>query len=232
MAEEATGAKPESRLQKMLSNLKKQKGLIPKGYPGKVEVLQKVRAVEEADELATQEVHRAAAKGESVLEQLTVLDPITELYNHRALVKELDSELKRAARYDYPVAVCMLAPDNFPAIGQEYGFLTSDAVLRVIANVIRGGVRESDIIGRYNEHRFVIVLPRTSTAGAGLSAERIRERIGNQAIMYNWQNFSVTASVGVACFAEHAQVCDELLARAMEAMERAMEHGGDRVLAV
>jgi two-component system cell cycle response regulator len=232
MAEEANGAKADSKIQKMLSDLKKRKGLQSQGFAGKEEVLQRIRAVEEADELATQEVHRAAAKGESVLEQLTVLDPITELYNHRTLVKELDSELKRALRYSYPVSVCMIAADNFAAILQEYGGLTADALLRVIANVVRGGVRETDIIGRYNEQRFVVVLPRTSAAGAGLSAERIRERIGNQAIMYNWQNFSVTASAGVATFPDHAETYDELLARAMEAMERAMEHGGDRVLSI
>ena len=62
--------------------------------------------------------------------------------------------------------------------------------------------------------------------------ERIRQRIGNQAIVHNWQNFSVTASVGVSTFPDHAAEYDELIACSMEALETALIRGGDRVVSV
>jgi GGDEF domain-containing protein len=56
--------------------------------------------------------------------------------------------------------------------------------------------------------------------------------MGNQVISHNWQSFSATASVGLAEFPDHANEYDELIARATEMMEHAIERGGDRVVAV
>jgi diguanylate cyclase (GGDEF)-like protein len=231
MAEEAMAARKERSLQTMLDQLKKRKGLERKGYPGNPEVLERVRKFEQTDALNTEEAHKAAAKGDD-LERLTVLDAVTELYNHTTIVKELRAELKRGTRYQHPVSVCLLTIDGFGSISQDYGTLTGDAVLRVATSVIRSGVREVDMVGRYGEDQFLIVFPQTSGAGATLVADRVRQRIAHQAIMYNWQCFSVTASAGVSTFPEHGQECDELIARALEAMEHAIARGGDRVLTV
>jgi diguanylate cyclase (GGDEF)-like protein len=75
-------------------------------------------------------------------------------------------------------------------------------------------------------------MPKTSLSSAALIAEKVRQKIGNQAITHNWQNFSVTTSVGIASFPEHAHEYDELIARATEVMEQAIERGGDRVIVV
>lgn len=231
MAEEASTASGNLTIQQMLEALKKRKGLARNGYPGSQEVLERVRRLERTDKLISEEVHKAAAKSDD-LERLSVLDPITELYNHRTVVKELQAELKRAERYQHTVALCVMAIDGFDALVEQYGLLTGDAVLRVISHVIRTGVRDVDIVGRYTGSQFLLVLPRTSAAGASLVAERVRQRVGNQAITYNWQSFSLTASAGVSAFPEHGNEYDELIARAMEAMGHAITRGGDRVLSV
>jgi diguanylate cyclase (GGDEF)-like protein len=220
-----------SSWQEMLSELKKLKGLARNGYAGNPAYLEKVKADEVASVKTAQEAHKAAVKGEN-LARLSILDPVTELYNHEALVKELKAELKRSARYQHTVAICMLGIDGFEAVILEHGALTGDALLRVVANAIRTGVPEADIVGRYSEHQFIILLPGNSAAQAALVVNHIRERIGNQAIMHNWQRFSVTASAGIACFPHDAEEYDQLIARAMEAMECAIARGGDRVLSV
>lgn len=231
MAEETATAKNSLTVQEMLGTLKKKKGLAREGYAGNPEILEKVRLLERTGALITEEMHKAAAKGEDI-ERLSLLDPITELYNHRTVIKELQSEIKRASRYQHEVALCMMEIDGFDQVVEQYGLLTGDAVLRVVGNVLHSGVREVDIIGRYGGSQFLVLLPRTSAAGAALVAERIRQRIANQAITYNWQNFSVTSSAGVACFPEHGTEYDELIARAIEAMAHAIARGGDRVLSV
>lgn len=164
------------------------------------------------------------------MDRLTVLDPQTELYNYRAFLKEFKAELSRAKRYKQPCSICLLTIDNFEDVLQQYGYLTGEAVLRVIANVLRTTLRESDIPAKYESQVFAIVFPQTGSADAALAAERIRKRIGNQAITHNWQSFSVTASVGIASFPAHGQNYDQLLAKAIEGLEYALERGGDRVL--
>jgi diguanylate cyclase (GGDEF)-like protein len=191
--------------------------------PSSGEVLERVREYEKT-ETAT---NPGVVAG---MDRMSLLDGLTELYNVRTFLKELKAELARAKRYKQPCSVCMLAIDNFDNVVQQYGYLTGDALMRVVANVLRTTLRETDIPAKYSTEVFVITLPQTGPAAAAIAAERIRKRVGNQAIMHNWQSFSVTASIGVASFPAHAESYDELIARSVEALEFALERGGDRVL--
>ena len=107
-----------------------------------------------------------------------------------------------------------------------------DALLKIASHAIRSALREVDVACKYSESNYGIILPQTSAAGASLVGERIRQRVGNQAIVHNWHNFSVTASVGVASFPEHASDYDVLIACAIEALDTALVRGGDRVVSV
>jgi diguanylate cyclase (GGDEF)-like protein len=188
------------------------------------EVVERVREYEKA------EMSPTAASSRDGMDRLSLLDPLTELYNFRTFMKELKAELNRAKRYKQSCAIVLLTVDNFEGMVHQYGYLTGDAILRVVANVLRTTLREADIPAKYGSQEFAIILPQTEPAGAAITAERVRKRIGNQAIAHNWQSFSVTASVGVASFPIHAEKYDELLARGMEALHYALERGGDRVL--
>ncbi len=218
-------------LKEMISELKKQRGLSPNGYPGNAEILEKIRRFERTGALIVEEAQKAVVMGEDV-EKLTLLDSISEVYNHAAIVAELQAELKRGARYKHSVSICMIAVDNFDTITKEYGMLTGDAVLAVIAKVFRNSYRAGDTVGRYMGSRFLVVLPRTTKAAATLIADKLREHVGNQAFNYNWQSFSATASVGIASFPEDSEQYEELIARAYEAMEHASTRGGDRVVSI
>jgi diguanylate cyclase (GGDEF)-like protein len=192
-------------------------------YRANSEILERVREYEKA-ELAYVPGAREA------IDKLSLLDPLTELYNFRTFIKELKAELNRAKRYKKNCSVCFFAIDNYEDVTTQYGYLTGDAVMRVVANVLRSTLRETDIAAKYAPSVFVIVYPQTNAAAAAVAAERIRKRVANQAINHNWQSFSVTASLGVASFPIHAETHDELLARGIEALEYALERGGDRVL--
>ncbi len=217
--------------QKLLTDLKKRKPLRSPSFSGTGDALERVREYEKSATVAQQEANLVAVKGEDI-EKLALLDPSTELYNHRAFVKELKAELARAKRYKHSTSMCLISIDNFDQIVRDYGALTADAIQKVVANVIRTCVRETDIPAKYSSIQFGIVFPQTNAAGASLVAERMRQRIGNQAIVHNWQNFSVTASVGVATHPDHAHEYDELIARSLEGLEYATNRGGDRVFAM
>lgn len=187
------------------------------------EIVERVREYEKT-ELA------AAPNVQAGMDRMTLLDPLTELYNFRTFLKELKAELTRAKRYKQSCSICLLTIDNYEDVGNQYGYLTGDAVLRVVANVLRSTLRESDIPAKYATQVFAVIFPQTNPAEAAVAAERIRKRIGNQAITHNWQSFSVTSSVGVASYPAHAESYEELIGRATEALEYALERGGDRVL--
>lgn len=195
------------------------------------QVLERVKELEQRSLLTTTENKMSRVKGEEI-ERLALLDTLTELYNSRTFLKEIKEELKRAKRYKRPVALCMVTVDNFKDISRQYGALTSDAVLKVIGTVLQGAVRDVDIPARYSAEEFAIIFPETNSSGAQIVAERIRQRIGSQAITHNWHNLKVTASVGLAAFPAHAREHDELVARSIQALEMAMQRGGDRVCSV
>ena len=192
------------------------------------QVLERVKELEQRSLLTNTETRMAAVKGEEI-ERLALLDTLTELYNSRTFLKEIKDELKRAKRYKRPVALCMIAIDGFKDISRQYGALTSDAVLKVIGSVLRGAIRDVDIPARYSAEELAIIFPETNAAGASIVAERIRQRVSSQPITHNWHNLKVSASVGLAAFPAHAREHDELLARSIQALEMAMQRGGDRV---
>jgi diguanylate cyclase (GGDEF)-like protein len=228
--EKSNNSENES-FKELVEEIKRERGAVKNELARKSQLLQQVRELEQAQATASKKLDKAEMRSEE-LERLTLLDPLTNLYNHRTFIKELKAELSRARRYQYPVALCMISIDNFEELGEQYGHLTADAVLKIIGNAIHNSIREVDLCGRYDKHQFVIALSRTGISGGAIVAERIRQRIGAQAISYNWESFSLTASFGVAAFPEQANEWDELIAEAINAMEHATVRGGDRVLAV
>ncbi|MBZ0185566.1 MAG: GGDEF domain-containing protein [Candidatus Obscuribacterales bacterium] len=209
-------------------DLLKRKPLLAGHLAGDPDVLERVRDYERQATQVAQQLGLVAAKGEDI-ERLALLDPLTELYNHRVFVKELQAEMVRATRYAQKLSICMLTVDDYDSIAETYGSLTQDAVLKVVANVIRSCVREVDVSARYAPYQFGIILPQTNSAGAALIAERIRSKIASQVFAHNWQNFSTTASGGIGTYPVHGQLYDEIIAHAIEAMETAMDRGGDRI---
>ena len=192
------------------------------------QVIERVKELEQRSLLTNTEQSLAAVKGEEI-ERLALLDTLTDLYNSRTFTKEIKDELKRAKRYKRPVALCMVAIDGFKDIIKSYGALTSDAVIKVVAEVLKGAIRDVDIPARYSAEEFALIFPETNASGAAIVAERIRQRVANQSITHNWHNLKVTASVGLAAFPAHAREYDELVDKGIRALELAMQKGGDRV---
>jgi two-component system, cell cycle response regulator len=192
------------------------------------QVIERVKELEQRSMLTNTYNRLGTVKGEE-LERLALLDTLTELYNSRTFVKEIRDELKRAKRYKRPLAVCMLSIDNFREVHRSYGALTADAVLKSVGRVLMSSIRGVDIPARYSGEEFAIIFPETNAAGAAIVSERIRQRIASQAVSHNWHNLRITSSIGIAAFPSHAREHEELLNKTIQALELAMQRGGDRV---
>jgi diguanylate cyclase (GGDEF)-like protein len=110
-------------------------------------------------------------------QRLSITDPLTSLYNRRALDERLHEELRRAQRYHHPLSVIMADLDHFKHYNDTHGHPQGDVILRQVAEVFRAQVRETDFVARYGGEEFVVLLPET-TKNLGIEiVERIRAAV-------------------------------------------------------
>jgi diguanylate cyclase (GGDEF)-like protein/putative nucleotidyltransferase with HDIG domain len=138
-------------------------------------------------------------------------DGLTTLYNHRTGQEKLAEQLRVAERYQRNVSVVMIDVDHFKSINDNYGHPAGDAVLRSVASIIKNDCRDVDIPVRYGGEEFLLVLPEVNTEGAIVVAERIRRSLLAEVVHHDDIEISVTASMGIASFPEHAQSQQALL---------------------
>src|SRR6267154_1522439 len=97
----------------------------------------------------------------SQLERLATQDPLTNVLNARAFSHELAQELSRNRRYGRPLALIYLDLDDFKSVNDAHGHATGDAVLRLVADAMRGAVRQADVVGRLGGDEFGVLMPET-----------------------------------------------------------------------
>ena len=165
-----------------------------------------------------------AAKGE-----LAIVDGLTEVHNRRYFLLRLTEELRRAQRYDTPLALVVVDLDHFRGINEAAGHLAGDAVLRTVAQCLVGAVRETDTVARIGGDAFACILPHTHLAGALTVAERIRTDVA--ALRSGpTSELLLTASVGVGTHpAVSVQTPEELIGAADHSLARAKLQGRNRV---
>ncbi len=162
------------------------------------------------------------------LEQLSQLDPLTNLYNRRHLFARIEAELARVRR-GRPMAVVMIDLDRFKAVNDTLGHLRGDVLLKEIAGELAATTRATDVAGRYGGDEFVLVLPDTVPEQARSVAERVAQSVRDAARRFDATR-PVTASVGIAV-ASPGDTVAALLRRADENAYKAKQDGGDRVVA-
>jgi diguanylate cyclase (GGDEF)-like protein len=99
-----------------------------------------------------------------------------------------------------------------------------------VGSIIRGSVREEEVVSRYGGDEFVVVLPDTDAGGAVRSAERIREALRAHGFLKEaGHNVRLTASLGVSCYPQHGSTPQDLIQKADQAMYSVKEQGKDAV---
>lgn len=166
------------------------------------------------------------------LEQLSVTDHLTGLYNRRFLRSRLEEELNRSARYGLPLTVIFIDLDFFKIYNDLCGHLAGDRALQKTADIIKCGVRDMDVVARYGGEEFCIILPGAEKSESVLVAERIRqgiekERFPNEGSLPFGR---LTASFGVASFPQDGHTFTTLIHSADMALYRAKAEGRNRIM--
>jgi diguanylate cyclase (GGDEF)-like protein len=160
------------------------------------------------------------------LEDLSVTDDLTKLYNSRYLDHFLQQEVKRSRRYGFSVSLMFLDLDGFKTVNDRHGHLAGSRTLTEVGKVIRSIVRETDIVSRYGGDEFTVVLPQTGAEGARIIAERVREALAEHVFLEaTGLAVRITASIGIASYPDHGDTREDLIGYADQAMYRVKERG-------
>ncbi len=158
-----------------------------------------------------------------------VTDGLTGLYNRRYVQSALVEERRRAQRYGHPLSVVMLDVDSFKSYNDTYGHVQGDVLLKKMASILQGSVRDVDIVGRYGGEEFIIVMPETPSREAYQIAERLRQAVARTVFpgFAHDPELAVykTISLGVATFPDDTDDTHALVNLADGALYRA-KHGG------
>ncbi len=163
------------------------------------------------------------------LERLALTDPLTGLFNRRAVDELARFEMKRHLRYPSPLAIGYVDIDHFKNVNSAYLHPGGDEVLRQLSRVLLNSVREVDTVARVGGEEFLVIARETGLAGASVLAERIRSSVAATAIPYKGNRIAVTVSVGFAVADVGVSTeYTEMLELAAAALSHAKESGRNR----
>jgi len=136
------------------------------------------------------------------LEELSVTDGLTGLFNHRHFWNILNTELARVHLYKGNLALVLIDLDDFKRVNDQFGHAVGDLLLQSIARLLKEAVRETDIVARYGGEEFAILLPDTNRSGVEQVSEKLRRCV--EALRFKIPEtdiaISVTISIGVSVF--------------------------------
>jgi diguanylate cyclase (GGDEF)-like protein len=164
------------------------------------------------------------------LENQSIRDGLTGLFNRHFMQISLERELSRAARRKQVLAVFMLDLDHFKKFNDTFGHAAGDTVLKGVAEIFRTSIRAEDIACRYGGEEFTIMLPDVTPAIALERAESIRRAVATLVLPLERESSAeITVSIGVALYPEDGESAEVLLRRADMALYRAKRLGRNQV---
>ncbi|MFM8322687.1 MAG: diguanylate cyclase [Chloroflexota bacterium] len=173
-------------------------------------------------------------------QRLTLIDPLTGLYNRRGLATIGVRDIERARRFRQPVSMIFIDIDRFKQINDSYSYEVGDQGLCAFARQIGPQIRKADLFCRYGGEEFIILMPDAPLENAAQTAERLRAIIAALQCDSQAGSISITASFGVVSFTPEGgrpgeappdtqQQLNDLLERAGGMLHAAKQNGRNRV---
>lgn len=168
------------------------------------------------------------------LDNMSGVDPLTGLPNRRAAQERFRKETARALRYDRPLCIALASVDDLETVVAKHGSEVADGVLRGIASMFSGMVRDVDFVARRQGGEFLFIFPETPKDSGYIVVERIRDKLSQTSFTESYGledegEFKISASFGVAGLPTDTMNADILHDAAEAALESAKDTG-DRVI--
>jgi diguanylate cyclase (GGDEF)-like protein len=177
-------------------------------------------------------------------EQLVNTDELTGTFNRRAILYLLDQEFRKAQQFNFLLSIALLEVDGLAEIAGREGPEPVDLLLREAGRVLREGLRQIDLVGRYDDERFLCVLPSTAEEGGRISGARFGASLHAVRFLRDEQGrlvrderpdqirdgIELTATIGIAEIAPDLVRPADLIERALEALAYGQRRGRGRVV--
>lgn len=169
-----------------------------------------------------EQANRRLKKERNILKVTSITDGLTGLYNRTYTDEQFLRIMKESIRYHNPLSIGMFDLDHFKMVNDEYGHDTGDEVLRVVSDIFRRNLRDTDIAGRYGGEEFLVLFPQTDSRAALVVAERIRSNVAQISVADI--PAGITISGGIAEYTSDQGV-EELLKQADVNLYEAKHNG-------
>ena len=169
------------------------------------------------------------------LVKTAICDELTGLYNRKYMHHRLEAEISRSKRYNTTVSCLLFDVDYFKIVNDMYGYDWGDILLRKIAQTLSALVRREDVLTRYGDEEFMILLPETTEQQAAIFAERFRADVEKMEFIpaNEEERHPITISGGVACFPcmeEVEEDANTLIRYAEHALYNAKQNGKNKIV--
>lgn len=169
------------------------------------------------------------------LERVSETDELTGLHNRKYLQDRLEQEISRSRRYGTKLSCILFDLDFFKVVNDMYGYEWGDILLRNIANKAVAMARKEDIVTRYGDEEFLLVLPNTSEDNAFLFAERFRREVEKMEFIPAGEEeaHKVTISGGIStypCMKDVDEDANTVIRYAEHALYNAKHRGRNKIV--
>jgi len=163
------------------------------------------------------------------IQELTLHDELTAVYNYRYFYPKLREEMRLASRYRQPLSLAIVDIDNFKRYNDTNGHLAGDSALKQIAQILINRLRKTDIVVRYGGEEFAIILPVTNREGAKKILEDLRKEIENYPFLGQEPVRKLTISAGISTYPYDGREAKELVETADKSLYKAKSNGKNQV---
>lgn len=169
------------------------------------------------------------------INKVSTTDELTGLHNRKYLQERLDQEIARARRYKTPLSCLLFDIDFFKVVNDMYGYEWGDVLLKNLAEKLKQMVRKEDVLTRYGDEEFILILPNTSEDNAFLFAERFRRDIEKMEFIPagEEERHPITISGGIStypCLANVEEDANTIIRYAEHALYNAKRRGKNKII--
>ncbi|MDP9361753.1 MAG: GGDEF domain-containing protein [Acidobacteriota bacterium] len=170
-------------------------------------------------------------RAEEFYHRLAEHDPLTGLYNARALADRCRRAVERAMRSEQPLSMMLIDVDHLKALNDAFGHAAGNDALVHVADALRSCKRADDAAARWGGDEFTILLEGADAAAAMRVGEAIVARLRTTPLRLARKTVTVTVTIGI-CTATEPSTADALFAAADRALYEGKERGRDRISAI
>ncbi|MBR1943635.1 GGDEF domain-containing protein [bacterium] len=169
------------------------------------------------------------------IDEVSTTDELTGLHNRKYLQERLDAEISRARRYKTPLSCLLFDIDFFKVVNDMYGYEWGDVLLRNLSDKLKQMIRKEDVLTRYGDEEFIVILPNTSEDNAFLFGERFRRDIEKMEFIPagEEERHPITVSGGIStypCLKNVEEDANTIIRYAEHALYNAKKRGKNKIV--